>query len=351
MIIAILRPLATALTIGSGGSVGIEGPAVQFGAVIGATLWHFLHISNKYRIHLIGCGVAAGIAAIFNAPLGGWFFAMEVIATDWRPLTMLLTLIATLSATWITEFILGNFHLLQHVSLVFSYGWFTILAALILGSTSGLVALLFINWTTWCKQMCAKLIKNNYIRHMSGMLLVGIMLYYTFLLSGHYFVTGGSYSGMSDILSGNLHFIWFLAIIIIIKWLVTSLTIETGGSGGIFSPVLFMGAALGAVIAYILNTILGWHVSIAFFAFCGMAGMLGATSGALISAPVMIVELTTNYHILLATIVSSISAFAVRRFFLKQSIYTHSLYKYKLIIPENYYVAQMKCSKLNQNNN
>ncbi|AEM49218.1 Cl- channel voltage-gated family protein [Acidithiobacillus ferrivorans SS3] len=113
-VIAIIRPVATAITIGTGGSAGREGPAMQFGAAIGALVGHLFRVPDHRRIHLLGCGVGAGIAAVFNAPLGGWFLAMEVIVPDWRPWTVLSTLVATVSASWVTQEVFGSGHLLAH---------------------------------------------------------------------------------------------------------------------------------------------------------------------------------------------------------------------------------------------
>ncbi|MDR7926663.1 chloride channel protein [Acidithiobacillus thiooxidans] len=341
-IIAVLRPLATALTLGSGGSAGREGPAMQFGAAMGALMGHVLPMSDSRRIHLVGCGVGAGIAAVFNAPLGGWFFAMEVIVPDWRPWTVLSTLVATVSATWITETGLGNFHILAYVPTPTLSGSLMLPAFALLGIVAGLMSFLFIQLLTWTGQTSKHYLPNPYLRHMSAMLLVGLLLYGMFWFTGHYYLIGGSYFAISEILTGHLHLLGFLILLLILKGVATSLTIGTGGSGGIFSPSLFMGAAMGAGVGYLAEGLLGWHGSIPLFAMCGMAGMVGASTGALISAPVMVVELTNNYHILLPAMVTSLTAFALRRVFLEQSIYTYPLFKKGLDIPENHYVVQEK---------
>ncbi|MBN2679490.1 chloride channel protein [Acidithiobacillus montserratensis] len=341
-IVALLRPIATALTLGSGGSAGREGPAMQFGAAIGAFMGHLLPMSDKRRIHLVGCGVGAGIAAVFNAPLGGWFFAMEVIVPDWRPWTVLSTLVATVSATWITETGLGNFHLLAYVPTKAISGSLTLPVFAVLGILTGIMSFLFIQMLTWTGQISKQYLPNPYLRHMSGMLLVGMMLYGLFVFTGHYYLIGGSYFAISEILTGQLHLLGFLILLLLMKGVATSLTIGTGGSGGIFSPSLFIGAAIGAGAGYLADALLGWHGSVPLFAMCGMAGMVGATTGALISAPVMVVELTNNYHILLPAMVTALTAFALRRVFLEQSIYTYPLFKKGLDIPENHYVVQEK---------
>ncbi|MCE5360971.1 MAG: chloride channel protein [Acidithiobacillus sp.] len=190
--LALLRPLATAITIGTGGSAGREGPAMQFGAAITAWLNSLFIIPTHRRIHLLGCGVGAGIAAVFNAPLGGWFLAMEIIVPDWRPWTILSTLIATISASQITELFFGDFHLLPMVpaaliNQAMHLPLFIALAALNAGA-----AILFIASLTFTAQYSEKWITNNYLRHALGMFLVGLLLLlHKFTNLWHFFGEGG----------------------------------------------------------------------------------------------------------------------------------------------------------------
>jgi len=343
--LALLRPLATAITIGTGGSAGREGPAMQFGAAITAWLNSLFIIPTHRRIHLLGCGVGAGIAAVFNAPLGGWFLAMEIIVPDWRPWTILSTLIATISASQITELFFGNFHLLPMVpaaliNQAMQLPLFVALAALNAGA-----AILFIASLTFTAQYSEKWITNNYLRHALGMFLLGLLLLLAFRLTGHYYLIGGSYAGIGDILSGQLQAGEILLLLLLLKLVATSLTIGSGGSGGIFSPSLFLGAGIGSLYAGLLQ---GWHLLPAqltgLFALCGMAGMVSATTGALLSAPVMAVELTGSYDALLPAMLTSVVAFAVRRMLLPASIYTLPLRRHGEDVPENHYVLE-KSSK------
>ncbi len=339
-IVAIIRPIATAITLGSGGSAGREGPAMQFGAAVGALVGHLLPISDNRRIHLVGCGVGAGIAAVFNAPLGAWFFAMEIIVPDWRPWTVLSTLTATIAATWVTKFGLGDFHLLAYVPAEIPSGSLTLVIFVLLGIVVGLLGALFIFLLTWTGQFSKQHFPNPYVRHIGAMLLVGLILYGMAWRSGHYYLIGGSYFAMSSIITGQLSVVGFLIVLLVLKGIATSLTIGTGGSGGVFSPSLFLGAAMGAAAGYCVQFFWGWHANIPLFAMCGMAGMVSATTGALISSPIMVVELTNNYQILLPAMVTAMTAFAVRRALLPQSIYTSPLCKKGLNVPENHYVVQ-----------
>ena len=341
-VIAIIRPVTTAITIGTGGSAGREGPAMQFGAAIGALVGHLFRVPDYRRIHLLGCGVGAGIAAVFNAPLGGWFLAMEVIVPDWRPWTVLSTLVATASASWVTQEVFGNDHLFVHASITHWNGNLMLPTFAMVGSFMALLSIGFIQLMDGVDAYSRQLLQNPYIRHMSGMLLVGMLIYLTDRLTGHYYLIGGSYAGISDVLIQQIHWPLLLLILLVLKAVATSLTIGTGGSGGIFSPSLFMGAALGSYLGLFLEPVLGVPHLTALFALCGMAGMVAATTGALLSAPVMVVELTGNYHILLPTMVTALTAFAVRRVFLQDSIYTLPLHREGLAILENHYIVEEK---------
>ncbi|MCE5361410.1 MAG: chloride channel protein [Acidithiobacillus sp.] len=162
-----------------------------------------------------------------------------------------------------------------------------------------------------------------------------------FRLTGHYYLIGGSYAGIGDILSGQLQAGEILLLLLLLKLVATSLTIGSGGSGGIFSPSLFLGASIGSLYAGLLQ---GWHLLpgqlTGLFALCGMAGMVSATTGALLSAPVMAVELTGSYDALLPAMLTSVVAFAVRRMLLSASIYTLPLRRHGEDVPENHYVLE-----------
>lgn len=175
------------------------------------------------------------------------------------------------------------------------------------------------------------------------MFLVGVLLVLTLQWTGHYYLIGGSYVGTGDILRGQITGIGLLLLLLALKLLVTSLTIGSGGSGGIFSPSLFTGAGTGALYGQLLQS---WHLLppalVGLFALCGMAGMVSASTGALLSAPVMVVELTGNYEALLPAMLTAVTAFAIRRMFLKASIYTLPLRRHGLEIPENHYVLEAR---------
>ncbi|MBU2762813.1 chloride channel protein [Acidithiobacillus caldus] len=339
--IALLRPLATAITIGTGGSAGREGPAMQFGAAITSWLDTIMVLPTHRRVHLLGCGIGAGIAAVFNAPLGGWFLAMEVILPDWRPWTILSTLVATIVASQVTVMVFGNFHLLPTVISTPVNQTMPLLIFAGLGLVEALGSIIFIVTLSTTTHISERLLPNAYVRHALGMFLVGLLLLLSLAVTGHYYLIGGSYVGTGDILRGTLTDTNVLLILLVLKLIATSLTIGSGGSGGIFSPSLFIGAAIAMLYGYCLTQ---WHVLsphlMGTIGLCGMAGMVAASTGALLSAPIMVIELTGNYAALLPAILTAVSAFAVRRMFMKDSIYTLPLRRRGVKIQENHYVLE-----------
>lgn len=314
---------------------------MQFGAAITTWLAAAFPMTTYRRVHLLGCGVGAGIAAVFNAPLGGWFLAMEIILPDWRPWTILSTLVATIAASQVTVFFFGNFHLLPTIAVGLVDQPLQLLLTAGLGSINALVAILFITTMSVMTLKSESLLPNPYLRHALGMFFVGLLLLLTLHLTGHYYLIGGSYVGTGEILRGEIAGFGTLTLLLLLKLMATSLTIGTGGSGGIFSPALFIGAALGALYGQML---LHWNLIslplVGVLVLCGMAGMVAASTGALLSAPVMVVELTGTYDALLPAMLTAVTAFAVRRIFLAASIYTLPLRRHGLEIPENHYVLE-----------
>ncbi|WP_414041462.1 chloride channel protein [Acidithiobacillus sp. M4-SHS-6] len=341
--LAVLRPLATAITIGTGGSVGLEGPVMQFGAALASWLERLIPLSDYRRVHLLGCGVGAGVAAFFNAPLGGWLLAMEVILPDWRPWTILSTLFATIAASRTSQFFLGDFYLLRSIPVVSVGHGFQLSLFAGLGIVAALAAMVFIVTLNAVTTYSEKVFGNPYLRLALGMFLVGLLLLLTLHCTGHYYLIGGSYVGTDEILRGQIGTIGLLLLLLILKLLATSLTIGSGGSGGIFSPSLFIGAGTGALYGQLL---LSCHLIppdlLGLLALCGMAGIVAASTGALLSAPVMVVELTGNYGALLPAILTAVTAFAIRRMFLKGSIWTIPLRRHGLDIPENHYALEAR---------
>jgi len=328
--VAIIKSLASSISIGSGGSVGREGPIIQIGATFGSVIAQWLHLPLWQRNTLIAAGAGAGIAATFNTPMGGVLFAVEIMMVEISARTLVPVMIATATASYIgllyfgTEpsFIIPPLTLSAPTNL--SITSFLVYAAL--GLVMGVLAVIYTRSIYFFEDLFDRLPGNYYSRHMLGMALVGITMYMMMQTFGHYYIQGVGYATIQDILNGNLNEAWFLLFLVVIKLLAVSLTLGSGASGGVFSPALFMGAALGAGLAIIANHLfpeLG--VDPISSAVIGMACMIGASTGAAVTAVVMILEMTYDYNIVVPLVISVSLAYAVRRYLMAENIYTLKL--------------------------
>jgi chloride channel protein, CIC family len=330
-IVAAVKSLASALSIGSGGSIGREGPIIQIGSSFGSTVAQLLKIAIWQRITLIAAGAAAGIAATFNTPVGGILFAMEILLHEVSARTLVPVTIATATATYVGRVFFGShpsfiipqlertyFHLMNPWVLISYTG---------LGLLTGLVSALYIKSIYGFEDFFDQRVKGGYyVRHLSGMLLVGILMYLLMRLFGHYYIDGVGYATVQDVLSGSLRYTPLLLLLFVLKLLATSLTLGSGASGGIFSPGLFMGVTLGG--AY--GIFVGWlfpslGVSPAAFAVAGMAGIIGGSTGAALAAIVMIFEMTLDYTVIIPMTITVALSYGVRMRLSPQSIYTLKL--------------------------
>ncbi len=330
-IVAVVKSLASALSIGSGGSIGREGPIIQIGSSFGSTVAQLLKISIWQRITLIAAGAAAGIAATFNTPVGGILFAMEILLHEVSARTLVPVTIATATATYVGRMFFGAHPSFIIPQLEKTYFHLTnpwvLISYIGLGLLTGLVSALYIKSIYGFEDFFDRRVKGGYyVRHLSGMLMVGILMYLLMRRFGHYYIDGVGYATVQDVLSGSLRTIPLLLLLFVLKLLATSLTLGSGASGGIFSPGLFMGVTLGG--AY--GVFVGWlfpalGVSPAAFAVAGMAGIIGGSTGAALAAIVMIFEMTLDYTVIIPMTITVALSYGVRILLSPQSIYTLKL--------------------------
>lgn len=330
-IVAVIKPLASALSIGSGGSVGREGPIIQIGSSFGSTVGQFLKLSEWKVITLIAAGASGGIAATFNTPVGGILFAIEIIMVEVSERVLVPVAIATAVASYVgrvafgpyPSFIIpqfeGAYFRLQHPELLLAY--------LVLGCLTGVFASLFIRWIYGAEDMFDRWVGGSYYRkHLLGMFLVGILIYVLMRVYGHYHIQGVGYATVQDVLTGRLTHRTDLVLLILLlslKLVATSLTLGSGASGGIFSPALFMGATLGASYAIVLGMLFpGWAVNAPAFAVVGMASMVASSTGAALTAVVMLFEMTRDYSVIIPIIIAVAAGYHIRWFLVEESIYT-----------------------------
>lgn len=343
-IVAVIKSLASAICIGSGGSVGREGPIIQIGSAFGATLGEILNVPARQQVTLVAAGAAAGIAATFNAPLGGVVFAIELLLISINVRTLLPVAIATITSTYIGRALLGvypafNIQPLQVNQFELNSPWLLLLLVPF-GILMGLASVVFIKGIYWTEDQFEKMPGGDLVRHSTGMLVCGILFYVMWRTTGRYYLEGIGYASIVDILSRELTNPWFLLLICALKLLVTSLTLGSGGSGGVFSPALYMGATLGAAYAHFANQFIpGLHVDPVTFALAGMAAGVGASTGAMITAAVMLQEMTADNNVMMPIIVTTIIACAVRKYLSPASIYTLKLLRRGRIVPEGLQAA------------
>lgn len=340
-VVAIIKSFASALSIGTGGSVGREGPIVQIGSAIASSVGGWLRLESSQRIALVAAGAGGGIAATFNTPLGGVLFAIELILPEVSMRTFLPVAISTGMATLIGRAYFGfqpAFRLPDAI-LAFETGvaFLPIVAFAILGLVIGLAATLYIRAIYWSEDFFEEHIRNRYLRHASGMLALGIMLYFMVTYLGHYYIEGVGYATIQALLNGQLTTLWLLALLFVAKLVATSLTLGSGASGGVFSPALFLGATLGGVVGGLLQQMFPGvpGINVPAFAMVGMAAMVGGASGASMTGIVMIFEMTRDYDIVTPMIIAVAISLGIRRLFLADNIYTMKLTRRGSYIPQS----------------
>ncbi|HEX4144115.1 MAG TPA: chloride channel protein [Pirellulales bacterium] len=330
-IVALIKALASALSIGSGGSIGREGPIIQIGASFGSTMGQLIAMPPWQRITLIAAGAGAGIAATFNTPIGGVLFAVEIMLHEVSGRTLIPLAISTATATYVGRRCFGPSPSFVIPALETPYfhvdnAWL-LLAFVGLGTLLGFVSIVYIKSIYAFEDFFDQHVKGGYYtRHMLGMFLVGIMMYLMMARWGHYYIEGVGYAAIQDVLVGSLSTFDLLLLLFALKLLATSLTLGSGASGGIFSPSLFMGATLGAAYGIALN----WcfpelDKNVSGFAVAGMAGVVGGATGAAMAAIVMIFEMTLDYGVIIPITITVALSYGIRRVLCPESIYTLKL--------------------------
>ena len=329
--VSVVKAVASSLSIGSGGSIGREGPIIQIGASLGSTLGGVLRLPVWQRITLVAAGAGGGIAATFNTPVGGVLFAMEVVLHEFSVRTLVPLISATAMATYIGRLFFGPHPSFFIPALEAPYFHLTVPVLLLayagLGILTGLVSGLFIHSLYGVEYFFETHIKGGYYtQHMTGMLLVGFLLFAFMSGFGHYYVEGVGYATIQDILIAMRFPLYLLILLFVGKLAATALTLGSGASGGIFSPSLFLGATAGTIYGTALNH---WFPALSIsppaFAVVGMAGVVGGATGAAMAAIVMIFEMTLDYNVIIPLTVTVAISYAIRRSIVRDSIYTRKL--------------------------
>lgn len=339
-IVVIIKSLASALSIGSGASVGREGPIIQIGSGIGSTLGQYFKLPKWQTITLVAAGAGAGIAATFNTPLGAVMFAIELMMPEVSARTFLPVVIATGAATYVGRFFFGiepAFTVPTGVlpDLLFPSASQFLPVYVFFGLICGVASALFVKFLHWMEDLFDDMPLNPYVKSAIGMGTLGITLYGFFLIYGRYYVDGVGYATIQSILSGDMTLAYLMAILFFAKLFATSLSLAAGASGGVFSPSLFMGATLGGCFGAVLSML--WpHLGFTpvQFAIIGMAAIVGGGTGAAMTGILMIFEMTGDYTTIVPVIIAVASAIGMRRMIMEDNIYTMKLVRRGQHIPK-----------------
>jgi len=320
--LALAKWIASTFTIGSGGSAGPEGPIVTIGSVIGSNFSRLVRGSAQDRVTLLGCGAAAGIASVFNAPIAGIFFALEVLLRDFSMRTFTPVVIAAVISTACTQAMLGGDDALFARAVEFgaitgTFHMIEIPNYLLLGVIGGCAAAWFTRALYRVQGWFDALRGPAIIKPAIGAAMLGV-LGLALLSPSMYLAEGGSLLG------------WNLLVTIVllgaIKAIATCMTIGSGGSGGLFAPSLLMGACAGGAVGYVVNA-LAWFPAAnpAYYALVGMAAMLAGTAHAPLTGMLLVYELTRDYAIILPLMLATVISTIVARLIHPDSIYTAKL--------------------------
>jgi len=326
--------ITSALTVGFGGSVGLEGPSVSTGGAIGSNLGQLLKLNQKQINVLIGMGGAAALASIFQAPITGVIFSMEVFMIDMSMTALIPIIISAFVAILTSYFFLGKafeYTIIINESFIPSNTIYYVF----LGVFVGLVSAYFMK-VYFSVDKSFKKISNPWLRFMFASLSLGALI---FIFPSLY---GEGYETINAALHGNVNEIFrdtlfegladtpwvvFIVVIAIIlaKAFATSLTFAAGGVGGTFAPALFLGATTGMIFAMTVNYLGIGNLEVGKFALVGMSGLIAAMLHAPLTGVFLIAEITNGYTLMVPLMMVSALSLAVNRIFFKESIYTYSI--------------------------
>ena len=318
--VAAVKALASALCIGGGGSVGREGPIVQIGSALGSTLGSIVKVGEGRMRVLVACGAAGGIAATFNAPLAGVFFAMELILRDFTAQAFGMVVLSSVTASVIGRASFGNAPFLHLTSSFTVAHPVEYLFFAVLGLFAGFVGVAFTRVLYFVEDICDRLWHwPEWLRPAVGGIALGLLL---LALPQMY---GVGYPVLDNGIAGH-YALYFLILLMIGKMFATSLSIGIGGSGGVFAPSLFIGAMFGAAYGVVLHdAVPGLTGPIGAYGLIGMGAVFAGAARAPITAVIILFELTNEYSIILPLMGAIVLATGVSNVLSRDTIYTLKL--------------------------
>ncbi|UCH95206.1 MAG: chloride channel protein [Candidatus Aminicenantes bacterium] len=319
--------MGSLITISSGGSAGPEAPVVISGAAIGSNIARYFKSNERIRVAVAGSGAAAAIASIFNAPITGVIFTMEVILGEWSFKDMVPVAISSVTGTIVSRLLKGNQIPFTHRE--FDVNINDIFGTIGLAIAFAVFSLMFIKLLKWTSMALDKYFKNALLKALFGGLLVGMVTIF------FPYVKGEGYEVVRQLIAGKFSSTAAIVLVLILmKMLATSLTLGSGGSGGVFAPSLLIGS-LGGFFYFQLLTLVFPQANFtgaALFSLVGMAGMLSGTLHAPLSGIFLIVEITGGYDAILPLLLVSFLTSTLVKLVEKHSIYHYELVKKGLLL-------------------
>ncbi|MCK9218505.1 MAG: chloride channel protein [Bacteroidales bacterium] len=332
--------VACTLTLGFGGSVGPEAPIVLSGSAIGSNLARLFRLDYKTTTLLIGCGAAGAIAGIFEAPIAGTVFVLEILMLDLTITTMIPLLIAAVTASLVSFFLMGN-EVLFSFTLTSPFMLRQIPFYLLLGGFTGLVSVYFIRGSIGIENLLHKVSVTGRVT-IAGLSLAALIFAYPSLFGEGYTVLKSVISGHGEVIGNPLlfgdlkqshwSFLFIIFGLILLKVVAMAVTQGSGGIGGTFAPSIFVGGICGYFFATLFNNLFGFNISSSNFALVGMAGVMAGVMHAPLTAIFLIAEITGGYQLLTPLIIVSAIGYLTSHIFESHSIYTRQLAARKELI-------------------
>lgn len=333
-----------ALTIGFGGSVGPEAPIVLTGAAIGSNIGRLMRLNYRNMTLMLACGVAAALSAIFKAPITGVIFVMEILLLDMSMTAIIPLIISSVTAVTLTFFVRG-FEPMLSASTIGDLSFSHIPIYTLLAVLCGLMCYYFMNTNFRIKALIDRLSKP-WKKWLVGGLALGVMIMLFPPLYGegygifHHFMSGDveavfDNSGFYDFRNNKWVIVGYLVAIMFVKVVAMAVTNASGGVGGTFAPSLFVGAFMGAVVAFVANTWFDANLSIAAFSLVGMAGLMSGVMKAPLTAVFLIAEISSAYQLFVPLMLVSCVSYVINRYLEPDSIYTKTLRKKGQLLTHN----------------
>jgi H+/Cl- antiporter ClcA len=328
--LTILKPVASAVAIGTGGPFGAEGPIIVTGGAAGSLLGQLLHMSDAERAVLLVAGAAAGMSATFMSPLAAILLAVELLLFEWRPRSLIPVAVASVTAAALRRLLLGSNPIFAMPLMTAPVHEIVIPSSLLLGLIAGLLAVMLSRSIYFFEDLFEKLpIHWAWWPAISGVVIgLGGLVYPP--------VLGVGYTVIQRLISGE--FTWSLILgVLIVKSLIWSFSLGSGTSGGILAPLIMIGGGVGAVVGHVFPPL-----ATGAWPLIGMAAMLAGAIGAPLTAAVMAVELTHNSGLILPLLMASVMSYAVTVLLQKRSILTERLSRRGLHLSREYGVDPLE---------